>query len=156
MGLAPETLRRTNLGLLRQGSKVNIERALRADSRNSGHFVQGHVDCVGNVINKWKENDSLWLKIEMPAEYMVYIVPKGFVAIDGTSLTICDVDYVQRWFTIMLISHTQASVILPFKEVGDGVNIEVDVLAKMVEQSVRGLNERVLALEKTIASLQRP
>ena len=155
VGLAPETLRRSNLGRLTKGSRVNIERALKANSRNSGHFVQGHVDCLGIIREKWPEGDSLWLKIEIPKEYISYVVPKGFVAIDGTSLTICEVDQQQRWFTIMLISHTQSAVILPHKNIGDGVNIEVDVLAKMVEQSMTGLNSRIAELERRVEELTR-
>lgn len=76
-GIAPETLRRTNLGYLTIGSKVNLERAMQANGRNSGHFVQGHVDCVGRILEKWNENDSLWVKVAVPSEYMKYIVPKG-------------------------------------------------------------------------------
>ena len=155
VGLAPETLRRSNLGKLSRGSRVNVERALKANSRNSGHFVQGHVDCVGLIEERWPEGDSLWLKIVIPKEFISYVVPKGFIAIDGTSLTICDVDYVHSWFTIMLISHTQTAVILPQKDVGDEVNIEVDVLAKMVEQSLSSLNLRITQLERTIEDMKR-
>eukprot|EP01035_Chromulina_nebulosa_P025591 gene25591-33413_t len=142
VGLAPETLRRTNLGLLSSGSKVNIERALRADGRNSGHFVQGHVDGTGEILDRWAEGESLWMKVAISGQNMAqYIVPKGFVCIDGTSLTICDVFYGDDnsstpWFTIMLVAHTQQNVIFPLKQIGDRVNIEVDVLAKMVEKSI--------------------
>mgnify|MGYP000088386688 CR=1 FL=1 len=90
-GLAPETLRRSNLGSLHPKSPVNLERALRADGRNSGHFVQGHVDGTGTVVSKTVEGDSLWVRVRAPSELMRYIVPKGFIAIDGTSLTICEV-----------------------------------------------------------------
>lgn len=143
VGLAPETLRRTNLGTLAKGGKVNLERALRADGRNSGHFVQGHVDGTGEIIKKWKEGDSLWVKVKVDDELMKYIVPKGFIAIDGTSLTICETNNTPQdcWFTFMLIAHTQQCVIIPKKEEGEFVNIEVDVLAKMVEQSMAGLKE---------------
>jgi riboflavin synthase len=148
VGLAPETLRRTNLGLLKEGSPVNLERALRADGRNSGHFVQGHVDCTGEIVQKWKEGDSLWVKVRVPQEYIKYIVPKGFVCIDGTSLTVCETNtaHGESWFTFMLIAHTQQSVIIPGKEEGGLVNVEVDVLAKMVERSLEAYgaqNERL-------------
>ena len=149
-GLAPETLRRTNLGKLIEGNSVNLERALRADGRNSGHFVQGHVDCTGKILNKWKEGDSLWIKVKVDSNYLKYIVPKGFICIDGTSLTICDVSQEENWFTFMLIAHTQSAVIIPSKEVGDEVNIEVDVLAKMVEQSMENVNNRLNNLEATL------
>lgn len=145
VGLAPETLRRSNLGKLVTGSKVNLERALKADGRNSGHFVQGHVDCTGKVLKKWIEGDSLWFKIKVPDEFIKFIVPKGFICIDGTSLTVCDVtssstssSSAENSFTIMLITHTQQSVIFPSKEIGDEVNLEVDVLGKLVERSLAG------------------
>jgi len=142
VGLAPETLRRTNLGKLGKGSKVNLERALRADGRNSGHFVQGHVDCTGKILKKWNEGDSLWVRVQVDQDFIKYIVPKGFICIDGTSLTVCEVDYSEdnSWFTFMLIAHTQQAVIIPSKEEGDLLNIEVDVLAKMVESSVAGFS----------------
>jgi len=149
-GLAPETLRRTNLGILRPNKPVNVERALRADGRNSGHFVQGHVDSTGEILSKEKDGDSLWIKIRAPDYLMKYIVPKGFICIDGTSLTICDVNKKESWFTFMLISHTQSAVIIPSKEVGEMVNIEVDVLAKMVEQSMTGLDERLSKIEEAL------
>jgi len=145
VGLAPETLRRTNLGALGIGSKVNLERALRADGRNSGHFVQGHVDCTGKILQKWREGDSLWVKVQVPSEYISYIVPKGFICIDGTSLTICNVDYSENSFTFMLISHTQQCVIIPSKAEGDFVNVEVDVLAKMVETSLSASTSKLQA-----------
>ena len=154
VGLAPETLRRTNLGALKNGARVNLERALRADGRNSGHFVQGHVDCTATILKKWNEGDSLWVKVQVPPEFMKYIVPKGFVCIDGTSLTVCEVNSSssdESWFTFMLIAHTQQHVIIPSKDVGDLVNIEVDVLAKMVETSVAGTTA---ALERKIQSLE--
>jgi riboflavin synthase len=150
VGLASETLRRSNLGKLVKGSKVNLERALKADGRNSGHFVQGHVDCTGKIVDKWKENDSLWVKVKIPDAFMKYIVPKGFICIDGTSLTICDVDTVTNCFTFMLIAHTQQHVIIPSKSINDEVNIEVDVLAKMVDQSLSSFNDRNTALIKSL------
>jgi len=142
VGLAPETLRRSNLGTLKPGSRVNLERALKADGRNSGHFVQGHVDCTGDIVEKWREGESLWVKVKVPQEFIPYIVPKGFVCVDGTSLTICEVDARPEasWFTFMLVAHTQQNVIIPAKAPGERVNIEVDVLAKMVERSLQGVN----------------
>ena len=154
VGLAPETLRRSNLGMLSPGSDVNIERALKADSRNSGHFVQGHVDCTAPIIEKYFEGDSLWMRVQVPHRLINYIVPKGFISVDGTSLTVCDVDNSKSTFTFMLISHTQQCVIIPRKEVGDQVNIEVDVLAKMVSQSLDGIYKRLDRIEKTLQSEQ--
>ena len=91
VGLAPETLRRSNLGTLTGGAPVNLERSLPADGRNSGHFVQGHVDCTGTIVSKGFEGESLWVKVKAPPELMKYVVPKGFIAVDGTSLTVCEV-----------------------------------------------------------------
>jgi len=163
VGLAPETLRRTNLGRLKAGGRVNLERALRADGRNSGHFVQGHVDCTGTILAKWKEADSLWVKVKVSHDVIRYIVPKGFICVDGTSLTVCDVSVAanasnESWFTFMLIAHTQQHVIIPSKEVGDLVNIEVDVLAKMVETSLQRIvgektGERIAKLEQQVKDL---
>ena len=150
VGLAPETLRRSNLAMLRTGSNVNIERALKADGRNSGHFVQGHVDCTGPITEKYFEGDSLWIKVQVPDEFIKFIVTKGFICVDGTSLTICDVDTAKSTFTFMLIAHTQQSVIIPQKEIGDHVNIEVDVLAKMVSQSLGGIFDRLDKIEKML------
>ena len=136
--------------MLRTGSNVNIERALKADGRNSGHFVQGHVDCTGPITEKYFEGDSLWIKVQVPDEFIKFIVTKGFICVDGTSLTICDVDTAKSTFTFMLIAHTQQSVIIPQKEIGDHVNIEVDVLAKMVSQSLGGIFDRLDKIEKML------
>lgn len=130
-----------------------MERALRADGRNSGHFVQGHVDCTAKIIEKWQEGDSLWIKMQVPPEYIRYIVPKGFICIDGASLTVCDVVSSNdiNWFTIMLVQHTQESVIFPMKQIGDAVNIEVDVMGKIVESSLQGITSQ---LQSSILALQ--
>ena len=149
-GLAPETLRRSNLVSLKSGDPVNLERALPADGRNSGHFVQGHVDDVGIISELRPDGDSLYVTVKPPARLMPYIVPKGFIAIDGTSLTVCDVDYASGTFNFMLIAFTQEKVIIPKKAVGDAVNLEVDVISKYVEQSLAAVIARVEALEKKL------
>jgi len=146
-GLAPETLRRTNLGDLKCGSKVNLERSATIGDRNSGHFVQGHVDCTGTISKKYPENDSLWIEVTVPAEYVNYIVEKGYIAIDGTSLTVCSVDAKTCTFTFMLVQYTQLHVIIPKKEVGDKVNIEVDVLGKYSHRAVAAVTDRMNKLE---------
>lgn len=151
VGLAPETIRRTNLEALNAGDPVNLERALAADGRNSGHFVQGHVDDVGIIDELRPDGDSLYIKVKPPARLMPYIVPKGFIAIDGTSLTVCDVDYTEGWFNFMLIQHTQQSVIIPKKAVGAAVNLEVDVISKYVEKSMASVLARLDALEAKLA-----
>ncbi|DBA04106.1 TPA: hypothetical protein N0F65_004214 [Lagenidium giganteum] len=154
-GVAPETLRRTNLGQLTTGDKVNIERSMGVDDRNSGHFVQGHVDGTGKILEFKRENDSLWVKIQTPTAILNDIVPKGYIAIDGTSLTVCDVNRRENWFNIMLIAHTQNHIILPLKKVGDLVNLEADVLGKYASRSVAAVLERVDALEQQVVLTQR-
>lgn len=155
VGLAPETLRKSNLGSLQKGSKVNLERASEVGGRNSGHFVQGHVDDTGRITKKWTDGDSLFIKIQTSPELMKYIVPKGFIAIDGTSLTVCDVDSETNEFTFMLVEYTQKKIIIPAKNVGDLVNIEVDVLGKYSESALAGIMPRIIELEEKVASLEQ-
>ncbi|RKP06971.1 hypothetical protein THASP1DRAFT_17747 [Thamnocephalis sphaerospora] len=142
VGLAPETLRRTNLGELKVGAQVNLERALSAGTRFGGHFVQGHVDTTSTVLSVTPDGNSLWFKLQpADARLMRYIVPKGFIALDGTSLTVCEVHdptHAGPWFTIMLIAYTQSHVVMPQRKVGDRVNIEVDMLGKYVERVLAG------------------
>lgn len=136
VGLAPETLRRTNLGDLRPGDEVNLERSLAADGRIGGHFVQGHVDGTGVIRAFEPEGDSLWVTVETPPEILRYLVPKGYVAVDGISLTVVDV--LSDAFTFMLVPYTQERVTLPRKPLGSRVNLEVDVLSKYVEKFLAG------------------
>mmetsp|Transcript_1525 Transcript_1525/g.2327 ORF Transcript_1525/g.2327 Transcript_1525/m.2327 type:complete len:219 (+) Transcript_1525:292-948(+) len=151
-GVAPETLRCTNLGSLNAGSKVNMERAAQQGSRNSGHYVQGHVDATGEIVKKWREGESLWVKIKVPKNLITLIVKKGFIAIDGTSLTVCEVNAQESSFTFMLVQYTQTKIIVPHKEEGEKVNVELDVLGKYVAQSVAAINDRVDSLESKIDS----
>ncbi|MBI1393823.1 MAG: riboflavin synthase [Alphaproteobacteria bacterium] len=132
VGLAPETLSRTNLGELRPGAPVNLERAALPTTRLGGHYVQGHVDGVGVIESFRPDADALWLKVALAPELLRYIAPKGYVAIDGASLTIVNVG--GDWFDVTLISYSQEKLILPRKKPGDRVNIEVDMLAKYVER----------------------
>jgi len=152
-GLAPETLRLTNLADLQPGAPVNLERALAVDGRNSGHMVQGHVDDVGVIEEMRPEGDALWVRVKPPARLLPYIVPKGFIAIDGTSLTVCNVNNAEGWFDFMLVAYTQQHIIIPKKTMGDKVNIEVDVTAKYVEKSMAALVGRVEELEQQVATL---
>lgn len=155
-GVAPETIRRTNFGSFESGkSRVNLERASLASGRNSGHYVQGHVDGVGEVLETWQEKESLWFKIKLPSrEFMSGVVPKGFIAVEGTSLTVCHVDYVENWFTLMLIDHTQKHVVIPLRKPGDHVNIECDVMAKYVSNATDHLTSSTRALEEQVRVLQ--
>ncbi|XP_073156258.1 riboflavin synthase-like [Henckelia pumila] len=134
VGLSPETLRKTSLGELESGSLVNLERALSPSTRMGGHFVQGHVDGTGEIVEKVVERDSLWVKVKVTNELLKYIVPKGFIAVDGTSLTVVDVFDDEGCFNFMLVAYTQQKVVIPLKEVGQKVNLEVDILGKYVER----------------------
>ena len=134
VGLAPETQRRTNLGALVQGSPVNLERSVTPTTRMGGHFVQGHVDGTGMIKSITKDKDALWIAIQTDPALMKYIVTKGYVAIDGTSLTVVDTG--TDWFNITLIAYSQQKVILAKKKTGDSVNLEVDILAKYLERLV--------------------
>ncbi len=135
VGLAPETLRRTNLGDLRAGGGVNLERAVAAGGRMGGHYVQGHVDGTGEIVAARPEGDSLWMTFRAPADLLPYLVVKGFVAIDGISLTITERR--DDTFSVALVAYTQSAVTLAGKLPGDRVNLEVDVIAKYVESLLR-------------------
>jgi riboflavin synthase len=139
VGLAPETLSRTTLGSFEAGSRVNLERSLTPRSRMGGHFVQGHIDGTGTITSRIPDADSVRLEIAFDPDLMKYVVNKGFVAIDGISLTV--IDAFEDRFTLMLIAHTLEHVTLGAKSVGDKVNIEVDILAKYVEK-VAGVHVR--------------
>jgi len=130
-----ETLRRTSLGKLVTDSPVNLERAARVDSRLGGHIVQGHVDGTGEVAAIEPSEQWTVMAIEVPAELTRYMVEKGSITVDGVSLTIVSVT--DSRFTISLIPTTLAETNLGAKQVGDRVNIEVDVLAKYVEKLVQ-------------------
>ncbi|KAI3992460.1 hypothetical protein MKX01_022551 [Papaver californicum] len=134
VGLAPETLRKTSLIELVPGSRVNLERALLPSTRMGGHFVQGHVDGTGEIVSLDFEGDSLWVKVKTPPEVLKFIVPKGFIAVDGTSLTVCKVFDDEECFNFMLVAYTQQNVVIPLKKVGQKVNLEVDILGKYVER----------------------
>lgn len=131
-GLAPETLSRTNLGDLRPGDGVNLERSMAADGRFGGHFVQGHVDATGVLASREPDGDSLRMAVQAPPAVLRYLVPKGYVAVDGTSLTVIDV--LEDRFTFMLVAYTQRHIVLPRRAIGSRVNLEVDVFAKYVER----------------------
>lgn len=132
VGCAPETLHRTNLGSLVPGDRVNLERSLTPSSRMGGHFVQGHIDGTGTILEISPDEESLWLTIAFDPDQMRYVVPKGFIAVDGISLTV--VDAFDDRFTIMLVAYTQEHVTLAAKRPGDRVNVEVDILGKYVER----------------------
>ena len=144
---------------MQRGQLVNLERASEIGGRNSGHFVQGHVDGTGTIVEKRIDGDSLRITIQVDEEHVDsivrYIVPKGFIAIDGTSLTVVDVDTEARTFSFMLIEYTQSKIIIPNKVIGEKVNLEVDVLGKYSETAMAALLPRMEALEAKVESLER-
>ena len=130
--VVPETLRRTNLGAVRPGDGVNLERPVPAGGRLDGHVVQGHVDGTGVVDSVKSDGTALMVRFAAPPDVMRYIVPKGFVAVDGTSLTVVDCD--DSGFTVTVIPFTRDNTVLGARAAGDVVNLEIDVLAKYVER----------------------
>lgn len=146
----PETVKATSLQSLARGSSVNLERAMAANGRFGGHFVQGHVDGVGTIKSKNQVSNAVYFWIETSAEMMRYIVPKGSVAIDGISLTVVEVK--DNQFSISIIPHTITETILQFKQHGDVVNIECDMLAKymerLLEKRVEHTSNNGVTLEK--------
>lgn len=159
VGVAPETLRRTDLGDLKQGSKVNLERAVTSEVRLGGHVVQGHVDTIATITKRVPDGNAITFTFKLrDEEYINYIVEKGFIAVDGTSLTVTDVNYDTFEFSIMMISYTQSKVVLPLKPVGGTVNIEVDLTGKLLEKQIEiNLNSQIKnelsALNKLITSI---
>jgi riboflavin synthase len=146
VNVMPETLRNTNLGGLYQGDQVNLERALTLGGRLGGHLVLGHVDDAVEVLDVNSEESARIVRISAPDKLMPYIVGKGFVAVDGVSLTIADLD--DSSFVVSLVAYTRQNTTLERKRPGDMVNLEVDILAKYVEnlkeRKGQGLNSAFL------------
>jgi len=132
--LSDETLARTALGSLAEGSPVDLERALLPTSRMGGHFVQGHVDGVGTVVELSGPVEARVMSIDAPAKVERYLIEKGFITVDGISLTVTNV--VGATFSIAVIPYTWEHTVLGSKRLGDAVNLEVDVLAKYVAKFV--------------------
>ena len=132
VGLSPETLRRTNLGILRNGDPVNLERALTYGGRMGGHSVQGHIDGIAHITAIRHEGESKFITITPPADLLKYIVMKGYIAVDGVSLTVAALD--DTSFGIAMIAHTQSVVTMGHQPIGTPVNLEVDIMAKYVER----------------------
>ena len=131
LDVMPETFQSTSLVGLKQGSKVNLERAMAANGRFGGHFVSGHVDGTGMIKRIWQADNARYYEIETTKERLKYIIHKGSVAIDGTSLTVFEIH--DQSFVISLIPHTLSETILSEKKMGDVVNIECDMLGKYME-----------------------
>ncbi len=127
----PETLQKTNLGLLKPADKVNLERPLKLNGEIGGHLVQGHIDGTGRVAEVNQEGEAVRMQFQVDSELMRYIVPKGFIAVDGTSLTVTEKE--GDTFGVSIVSYTREHTILADRKPGDIVNIEVDVIGKYVE-----------------------
>jgi riboflavin synthase len=144
--VVPETIKRTNLGRLRRGDPVNLERPLAPTGRFGGHFVQGHVDGTAEVISLTPQGEQVLARFRAALDLMRYIVPKGFIALDGVSLTV--VERQPTEFAVALIPYTRAHTTFGSRRTGDLVNVELDVLAKYVEQLLKetgaGLSEERL------------
>jgi len=133
--VSPESLARTNLGKLSVGNKVNLERALRLSDRLGGHMVSGHVDAVSKVLERRPLGDFVQFTFGVPAGLAKYIIEKGSIAIDGTSLTVNSCD--DKIFSIVIIPHTLEVTLLGTLREGDSVNIEVDLIGKYVEKMLQ-------------------
>jgi len=131
-----ETLKKTNLGLLKNGQRVNLERSLKADARLGGHFVLGHVDTVGKVEEIKELSNSHFLTISFPASFSKYLIYVGSVAIDGVSMTVAEIK--ENKFSVGIIPHTWQETIFCDKKPGDTVNLEFDVLGKYVDRIMEG------------------
>jgi riboflavin synthase len=138
----PETLKRTNLGGLAVGDRVNLERSLRLGDRLGGHQVQGHVDAVGRIAERISQGEWVTMWFSCPPELTVQMVSKGSVAVDGVSLTVVDVEADR--FSVALIPHTLAHTTLGFKGVGAAVNLETEIVAKYLEEIVAKYLEKYL------------
>lgn len=128
----PETMRRSNLKNLKLGSKINLERALKLGDRLGGHIVSGHIDGVGLVMEIEEEDNATWITIEAGPQIMKYIIEKGSIAIDGTSLTVAYVD--DKTFKVSIIPLTRDETTLLSKKIGDEVNLECDMVGKYIER----------------------
>lgn len=132
LDVVPETLRRTNLGELQPGHPVNLERSMPADGRFGGHIVQGHVDGTGKVRSIEADGEASLISFAAPPSVMRYVVEKGFIAVDGASLTVVDCD--QNSFMVTIIPHTRENTVFRYRGVGDTVNLEADIIAKYTER----------------------
>ena len=128
----PETLKRTSLGLLRPGDGVNLERPLALGGELGGHLVQGHIDDTGRVTSIMPDGETVIIRFEAPPEVMHYVVEKGFIAVDGVSLTVVGKD--TGSFQVSVVDYTREHTTLGERRVGDLVNLEVDIIAKYVER----------------------
>jgi len=141
--LMPETIKRSNLGTLSAGDKVNLERPLAVGGRLGGHLVQGHIDATGRVDSMRRDGEAILMRFQAPPEVMCYIVEKGFIAVDGTSLTVVVRDAIS--FQVSLVGYTRQHTSLGERKAGDLVNLEVDIIAKYVEHLCQGRRTGITA-----------
>lgn len=134
-----ETLNKTNLGVLKQGMNVNLERPLAAEARLGGHFVLGHIDTTGKVEDVKELSNSHWLTISFPEKFKQYLIYVGSVAIDGVSMTVAELK--DKSFSVGIIPHTWKETVFADKKIGDTVNLEFDVLGKYVERIMESKNQ---------------
>ena len=146
----PETLRRTNLGALDVGSPVDLERAVPGERPMGGHYVQGHVDATITVRSVAPDGEAVEMWFDAPPALLKYVVPKGYVTVDGASLTVVGTD--ASGFSVTLVPHTQGNVVFGAAAPGYVANFEVDVMAKYVERIV---GPRLEALERRLAAFER-
>lgn len=133
--VVPETLRKSNLIKLSSGSSVNLERSMKINDRIHGHYVQGHIDGTGKIVDIVQDGkNAILIKISIPAHLRKYIVEKGYIAVDGMSITV--VELKQDWISITLIPHTRNSTIANNYQVGSLINIEVDIFGKYIEKII--------------------
>lgn len=144
----PESMSKTNMGRLKPGDRVNLERALTLSSRLGGHIVSGHIDGVGDIINREKDDNAVRVTVTSVPKVMKYIVSEGSVALDGVSLTVAHLG--DNDFTVSLIPHTAQVTTLLDKKVGDKLNIENDVVGKYVERLLN-FSDKDKAVEKNSA-----
>lgn len=143
--VALETLKVSNLGELRIGQQVNLERALQLSARIGGHLVTGHVDAVGRIREKRQEGNAWRIFIEAPGSALRYVIKKGSIAVDGISLTVAEAE--STGFSVAMIPHTAKLTTLGFKAAGDSVNLETDVIGKYVEKLMSGRAEGGVSLD---------
>ncbi len=141
----PETMSRTNLGNVKPGDRVNLERALCLNSRLGGHMVAGHIDGTGRIVAQVRDENAIWITVEAGPDILRYIVEKGSVAVDGVSLTVAYVD--NSTFKVSVIPHTQEETTLTTKRIGESVNLENDMIAKYVEKLLQPQKTEGLSLE---------
>ena len=142
-----ETLARSDLGDLRPGSPVNLERAMPADGRFGGHIVSGHIDGTGTILSIREDANAVWFTVGADKALLNYVVEKGSIAMDGISLTVAAVT--DQSFSVSLIPHTRAVTNLASKKVGDPLNLETDIIGKYVEKFVSLRQDRAAEPEKS-------